>query len=392
MIKIMYIANGNGLSDKIGGSLRRSIEIAKRLQQKGCEIHFLTTIGGYKVCTREGLKAKYYILPASIWKKKENSLMDRLWSYIITTITAFFRVSKLPRCNIVYSDSDYFCDTIPAVLYKKTSGVLWIAMTHHRIEVTKKRFRDFVISFLSSKVQSFSYILFKMYADKILVLRTDMGNIIRNCLISKGASLNKIEFTKNGVNLEILSSVDVQKKYDACFLGGLRPNKGLYDIVPIWKEVCKKRKDATLLLIGYIDHVYKKDLEKEINKNNLNKNIRILGFLEEKEKIRNLKMSKVFVFPSHEEGFGIAVLEAMACGLPVVVYDLPVYRIYGENVLRVPVGDINQFAEAVIRLLDDEDLRNNLALECQKFIQKYDWNKVVEEDLKVLKSIMGGKV
>lgn len=56
-MKIMYITNGNGLSDKIGGSLTRTINVAKRLQKKGHAIHFLTTIGGFRACKREKLNA-----------------------------------------------------------------------------------------------------------------------------------------------------------------------------------------------------------------------------------------------------------------------------------------------------------------------------------------------
>ena len=70
-----------------------------------------------------------------------------------------------------------------------------------------------------------------------------------------------------------------------------------------------------------------------------------------------------FVFPSTKEGFGLAVLEAQASGLPVVVSDLPVFREFladGESALFAPGDDPRALARAIERVLADEPLRARL--------------------------------
>lgn len=108
----------------------------------------------------------------------------------------------------------------------------------------------------------------------------------------------------------------------------------------------------------------------------------------DKEKFVLLKSAKIFLYPSYYESFGIVIAEAMACGLPIVTWDLPIYeQIYETNILRVPIDDIEQFAEIVIRLLDNKELRNSLGSKGEKFIQKYDWDTIAEKELKLIKRL-----
>ena len=61
-MKIMYVIAGMGLSDIMGGSVVRSVEVAKRLQAQGHNIFVVTTTGGYKALSKENLCARYFIL------------------------------------------------------------------------------------------------------------------------------------------------------------------------------------------------------------------------------------------------------------------------------------------------------------------------------------------
>ena len=385
-MKVMFIVNGNGLSDKIGGSIRRTIEIAKRSRKEGVEIYFLTTIGGYKACKKFRINGNYYILPSHIWKNKEDSIIDRIISYFISTLSSFIFILRLPKVDVIYTDSDYFCDIIPAFLYKiRYKNTKWVAMIHHKISIKKDTIFSFLATFTSSILQKLDWIIIRKFSDNIFLLRTEMGKKIAEELNIPG----KIRYVINGIDLNLINSIKVKGKFfDACFLGGLRPNKGLYDIIPIWREVCKYKKDSKLIIIGHIDSIYKKYLINEIKKYNLNKNIEILGFIDEKNKIKYLKMSKVFIFPSHEEGFGIAILEAMACGLPVVAWDLPVYReIFSKGMIRVSEGDIETFACKIVELLKNKEMYKKLSSNAKRIAYKYDWNNIAKNELKIIKNL-----
>jgi glycosyltransferase involved in cell wall biosynthesis len=126
-----------------------------------------------------------------------------------------------------------------------------------------------------------------------------------------------------------------------------------------------------------------------IKENDLSGNIELVGSKFGDEKFLLLKYSSIFLCPSYYESFAIVVAEAMACGLPVVAYGLPIYDdIYGECILKVPLGDLKKFAGAIINFLNNDDLRRAFGLEGQKFIQRYDWDEIAEKERRLMIDIL----
>lgn len=83
-------------------------------------------------------------------------------------------------------------------------------------------------------------------------------------------------------------------------------------------------------------------------------------------------------FPSVKEGFGLAVLEAMSAGIPVVTSDLPVFREYlvpGRDALLVPVGDTAGLADALASALGDADLRAGLVAAGRAVAARFSWER-----------------
>jgi glycosyltransferase involved in cell wall biosynthesis len=84
----------------------------------------------------------------------------------------------------------------------------------------------------------------------------------------------------------------------------------------------------------------------------------------------------VLAFPSTKEGWGLAVLEAMSAGLPVVASDLPVFREYlrpGQDALMVPVDDAAALAAALATVLDDATLADRLRAAGWKVCARFTW-------------------
>lgn len=102
--------------------------------------------------------------------------------------------------------------------------------------------------------------------------------------------------------------------------------------------------------------------------------------------------SRVFVSPSGREGFGFCGIEAMGCGAALVSTDNGGSRDYafdGETALVVPVGDPEAMAAAVIRLLDDDELRTRLARAGAASVRRFDWDASGERLERVLADYLG---
>jgi D-inositol-3-phosphate glycosyltransferase len=99
----------------------------------------------------------------------------------------------------------------------------------------------------------------------------------------------------------------------------------------------------------------------------------------------------VVVMPSRYESFGLAALEAMACGTPVVASDVGGLSFIvrdGETGFLVPEGNINAFAECILSLLRDRDLRNRLGARAVVVAQNYAWHLIADKIVDLYKEVL----
>ena len=89
----------------------------------------------------------------------------------------------------------------------------------------------------------------------------------------------------------------------------------------------------------------------------------------------------------------LVIGEALACGLPVIAYNLPgITHAYGDcpAVHLLKVGDVNRAAQTAIKLLTDDSLREELSLKAQQYAKNHDWNHIVELERKAYLAILKG--
>lgn len=366
--------NGKGMS----GGDQMFIQVFKRIRAEFDKIFVYTNIDGKVVIEDGGLLGVELCL--------SNKLFDRFnifINYICRTLKAISSL-KLENIDIVYSTSDFFPDVVPAYLYKMfNKKSKWFQCVFHIYPDWRKRpgnkFRNYVAGYL----QKISLLLIKK-ADCIVNINTQ----VKEYLIRHGFEKDKIVINTPGIDVgyfEKLSSGKVVEKYDAVFLARLNPSKGVNDLIDIWNLVVKKNKIARLAIVGGGSDEIKNKLRQRIIEYNLSSNINILGFLEDKEAFTLIKNSKVFIFPSHEEGFGIAIAEAMACNAAVVAWDLPVYKeIFEDNIILVEENNHGKFAERVVELLDNENTRTEISKRANVFVCKYDWREISKKHLEII--------
>jgi len=292
--------------------------------------------------------------------------------------------------DIVYPTSDLFFDLIPAWLMKRRNRKLkYVGIVHHWIDLPWKRRGKLLFNLLLFLSQRMGFLMLKVWTDLILVPQTLEGEHVKETLLGMGIRPRRIGYFRNGVDFEAIQKIPVPtRKYEACFLGGLRPSKGIFDLVPIWQAVQKEIPGAKLLAIGGGMRDYREKLEAQIGEAGLGKSIILAGVVPQKELFSKVKSAQVFISPSYEEGWGIVVSEALAAGLPVVAYDLPAYQIFGEAIVKVPLGDKSAFADRIIKLLESEKERETLIERGRKVVPQLSWQAAAEMEYKFLKSIL----
>ena len=125
------------------------------------------------------------------------------------------------------------------------------------------------------------------------------------------------------------------------------------------KEVAKKYPNAELWIVG--DGPEKKNYELQAANYKLQKNIKLLGWQGDLNKYYN--MADVFVLSSDSEGWGMAVIEAASFGLPIIMTDVGCAREVikdNESGIIIPVGDRQKLIEAMLKIIEDENLRKKL--------------------------------
>ena len=146
------------------------------------------------------------------------------------------------------------------------------------------------------------------------------------------------------------------------FLGRLDPVKGLDVLLPAFAQVRREVPDARLVIAGSGTKSYEAQLKQRVSQLGLTGSVEFPGFVEGAQKEALLERAALFVLPSHQENFGLAAVEAMAVGLPVIVtkgVDLWPEVQQADAGLAVE-QDVAQLAPAMTRLLRDPEARQRM--------------------------------
>lgn len=165
------------------------------------------------------------------------------------------------------------------------------------------------------------------------------------------------------------------------FLGRLHFKKGLDLLIPAFATVRHRFPQATLAIVGPENDDYGQQVRGWVTEHGLNEAVHFVDHLDGPDVLQAYVDADVFVLPSYTENFGMTVVEAMACGLPVVISDQvnihsEVATLGGGLVTRC---DADEVAGAVIGLLDDENRRRTMGQAGRQAAQaQYTWPAIAE--------------
>jgi glycosyltransferase-like protein len=183
-------------------------------------------------------------------------------------------------------------------------------------------------------------------------------------------------------------------------VGGIEPRKGsltMLDAFAAARAAMPERRPILLVAGGATLFDYRDEIDRfhaRASELGLNGDVRVLGPVSDAELEDLYRAADVFALPSVKEGFGLAVLEALAAGLPAVVSDLDVFRGFlaeGESALMAPPGDPAALADAIVRVAGDEQLARRLRAGGREVAARHGWDRVAAAQEQAYRDLLGAR-
>ncbi len=327
---------------------------------------------------------EFRLLPHNRFECEDNPIYIFL-SYVVRAWQVFW-ILKKEDIQTIYSCSDIaYADIWPAFfITRKKSGIRWLSRIYHIILPPKKRQGNYAVNALAYSLQRLSFWMMKKRSTKILALNLKLYDEV----IALNFPKEKLDILSAGIDFQAINNFTSKKKYpyDVVVLGRIAPVKGIFDTVKIWKIVHASNPKLKLAWIGGGGDNYRKQLSKQLEENSLEDSFSLLGFIDKDEVYSILKSAKVFLCPDHENGWGLAVCEAMSSGLPVVSYNLDIFGgVYKKGFKSVGLFDTDSFANEIIKLFKNDSKRKKMAEEAVEQAKQFDHQKVIDDLVRYLK-------
>ena len=189
---------------------------------------------------------------------------------------------------------------------------------------------------------------------------------------------SNVSVIPNPVAFKCDSPSDLTEK-SVISMGRLEHVKNFSSLISAFNIVAQRHPDWTLNIYG--DGSLKESLQNQINGNGLQNNVFLMGFSNDMESA--LRQSSIFAFSSLVEGFALVIVEAMECGLPAVSYQCPCgpkdIITDGKDGFLVPVNDEQMLADKICDLIEDENLRRQMAAAAKVRAQHYHVENIAKQ-------------
>jgi glycosyltransferase involved in cell wall biosynthesis len=362
-----------------GGAEKRVYELAKRLAERGHEVHWYSigwwwTKNDHNDIIMEGIKLHGVSDPINLYSDDRRSIKEAL-IFSLKLLKPLFK----DNYDVVDCQGFPFFSCFTAKIHSGL-GKSNLIITLHEV------WGDYWYTYLGKPG-----ILGKIVERTMLSLT---NNIITVSLKTKN-DLRKIKKSEksiiipNGIDFNHIKGIRPSNEGSTIiFAGRLIKEKNVDVLIQSLVTVKKKIPDIICLIIGNGPELSK--LEKLVSDLQLNENIIFKDFMENYDDlIGYMKSSKVLVLPSTREGFGMVVIEANACGIPVVTVDHPMNAavdlvIDGVNGFKTQL-EPDDMSDKIIKSIESQ---NEFRDKCVEMSSGYDWEIIVESLENVYKTII----
>lgn len=291
---------------------------------------------------------------------------------------SIFSLRKYKEKIIVISHSDAWPDVVFAYLLKWLNpDAYWIAINHMLLPEKKYDTNVPIIRFYNYLNQCIFFLLQRK--SNLLV---SVNEMYRKQLERRNKNVLIIQYGKER-EFERVRSFG-ERNTDICFIGRFFHQKGVYQILEICREIDrllpKEQPKLSFQLIGEINPVAIeiRDGLKELDNRFV---FDFTGFISGDAKYELLGKSKVFMFPSLFESFGIVYLDAISVGTPVVEYDLECFGDHKEGVLKAPFKNNKIFAQKIVEILKNRKYFEELSGKGYAYSSNFSWKNTADRIL-----------
>ena len=228
------------------------------------------------------------------------------------------------------------------------------------------------------------------------VIVADSESTRRDLTVSYGIAPEKVRVIYPGYDPTVYTPCSVDRSSDAreedsylLYVGNLLPHKNLLSLLDAL-AILRRRLHTRLIIRGDGQPAYARAVRERVETLGLHGAVTFEGYTEGVALRHLYARAACLVLPSLREGFGLPVLEAMACGTPVITSSnssLP--EVGGDAAVRIDPHDAVDLADAMYRVLADRDLREDLRERGLKWVRAFSWQRTAEQMSRVLDEVGG---
>lgn len=365
--KILVI-NWQDIRNPLGGGAEVHFhEIFKRIVRRGHEVTLLS-------CAHPNLPEHEIIDGIEVVRRGPRQLFNYVvpWLYRIQ--------SRKQSFDIVIDDINKIPFYTPLFVKEPLIGIV-----HHLFG--ESIFRELILP-IALYVKLAESLIPRIYRNVPLAV---VSESTRQELIQKGFSSKALHLVGNAVDHDAYPyRPELRSPHPLIgYLGRIKKYKSVDHLIRAFAMVIQAIPTARLLIVG--DGDYLSVLQKLVRELKLEQVAHFTGAINHKEKIEYLNRMWLAVNPSPKEGWGLTVIEANCCGVPVVAANSPGLRdsvIDGETGLLYPYGDVEALAERMIRLIQNDSLRQRLAQQGIQWARQFDWEHSATAMLNLIGNVL----
>ncbi len=363
------------------------ISLIQYLRNKKLQNFIVTTPIGKESFEEAGLKEDgIYIRYIVNTLTQQESRLHVYPSWIISAIKSFFsfRLMRFIPGDSIMCYSYFFPDFLLAYAWKKRNKHIPVFYWYHMLSPRlwygyRGEFTGIKhIPALHEVLYKLNEYIFRYFVDKTDIIIT-VSKYYLHILKKVFPGMYIYCLTRFGGGKNIDSSGG-KKIYDLIWVGRFHPQKGLFELLDIVTKLVSQVHHLKIVIIGDGPDTIKNRFMNELKERGLMNNIICVGAVVRRSiYLDYIRKAKVYITTSLYEGFGLANLEAMKQGLPVVAYDLPPYEPLKGGLITVPILDNDLFVQKIVKLLRNKRYCGAQAKKAYAVSKEFTWETMGDE-------------